>query len=263
MNSGTFHLASQEYSYHPQEKALRQTVHFAQLPEMVDGEEVVIVHVPPDAGRKHWSGTGSYPIITPYRNMIYLGTTGYMPASYGGHEGAFGHWIDDGLGDFSETKYHPPEVNASVLFAAPSRLGGGMCVVLGTLGLAFSQVSVGLQPAESNRLVMFTSQLPDILPPEPVSTPAGYYPPPDFTIVEEHSNVCHGVGSRWVFELEHLLTIIYPGSQTLFLTDNLTTGTGTDIEKYVGQGATTEYPNASYLPLPGLFEVLWFGEKHI
>lgn len=83
MISGTFHTISQEWRYYSREKSLIHTLHLGQLPTGIAGDPVFIPSVPPTgvgglANNGFKVGTGSVPLITPYRNVTFLGTTGYM-----------------------------------------------------------------------------------------------------------------------------------------------------------------------------------------
>lgn len=265
MNSGTFHLTSQEWYYSPREKMVGHTVHLAQLPDDRVGQGVFIDSTPPTGtDGNNFSNVPPFavPDFTPYGSVQWKGTTGFMGASYGGFGGfEFFSPILDGLKDFSQEFYWqdvPHSYEHPVAFAAPSRLGGGMCLVQGFL--SNTQITFP-GPVTTHKLVMFTSQLPSILPPSTTNPPPGHYPPPDYTIIEESSCIFYGVGSRWGTD-PLFLSIAPQPATSLFLVDNLTTGTSPEVEKYVGQDVAREYPYQGYFPVPGFFEVLWFGEKN-
>lgn len=262
MNSGTFHTTSQEWYYSSREKMVGHTVHLAQLPDDRVGQGVFIDSTPPTGTNgNNFSNVPPFavPDFTPYGSVQWQGTTGYMGASFGGFGGFdFSTPIQDGLQDFSQATYDikvSPSLNTQrVAFAAPSRLGGGMCLVQGIL--PSSNRGIGTQAIETHRLVMFTSQLPVVLD-------QSHYPPLDYTVIQESSNAFYGIGSRWSAPVPAPdLTVLDHPADSLFLIDNLTTGTSPAVGKYVGQDAAPEYPYADYLPIPGFFEVLWFGEKN-
>ncbi len=165
MISGTFHTTAQEWRYYSREKSLIHTAHFAQLPTGIPGDPVFIPVVPPTGtggtGNNGFKvGTGTVPSITPYRNLTYAGTTGYLATpwfsgfifgtfpSQGAHPGLFREWTinaqAEGYSNVADSVFA-----ASLSGACPPQGDpGGVILVSVTHNLNFS-ISFGtvFQPA--------------------------------------------------------------------------------------------------------------------
>ncbi len=194
MISGTFHTTAQEWRYFSREKALIHTAHFAQLPTGIPGDPVFIPITPPTGvgggGGSFHVGTGTVPSITPYRNLTYAGTTGYMVSpwfsgfifgtfpSQGAHPGLFRSWdINAQAQGYSNVADSAWGVSLSGTCEPQGDPGGAILMTYGHR-LVF-QISFGtsIQPApESWQGYAFVAD-PGL--PEPPNQFGVNYPPPN------------------------------------------------------------------------------------
>lgn len=241
----------------PQQRALLPTLHMAELPETIVGDTNFFAITPPTGTANGFTSHQPFdvPVVTPYKDVRWDGTTGYMPASYGlTSVESLGVFVQDPQKDFSllQETFQFNGSNYVAGFASPTRLGGGMCLVMRTANLNLPD-NVGFYSPRGIQALSFTSQAPQ-----------GSFPPGDYQLVMRVSSVINGYGASWVSPGGFGLSVIYPATDSLFLIDNLATGTGIDVSRYVG-GDTLPEINDNIIPVlqRGAIEAVWLGVMNL
>lgn len=247
MISGTFIPRAQEWRYYSREKSLIHTLHLAELPSGTIGDSVFIQIVPPTGtggikGNGFGIGSGTVPDLTPWRNISWNGTTGYMVSPYGTasvfqNPPAVSH---PGIAHYSSIPFGPNHFDSGYWFSLsgtcpPQGDPGGLCLIVYRHPLAFP-ISFGtsIQPAPegSTNYVFVSDKGPDTFDVN------GYtWPPPNMQQLNHVDNICHENGPEWQTDL---MVLQLQGNVDFFdnmlLVDNISYPHNGLPGKYVGQG---------------------------
>ncbi len=212
MISGTFHVTAQEWRYYSREKSLIHTLHLAQLPSGTVGNSVFILAVPPTGSLTAGGfgiGTGIVPAITPYRNLSFAGTTGYMVSPwfvgnlFGTHN-AFPGLFDSATMDASAEGYSNGADFAwwaSLSGTCPPQGDpGGMIWMAYGHPLDFS-IDFGGVPQPAPESVQEYAFIADILPRSQFQINE-HWPPPNLQQLSHGDQFMSENGNKWQTNLE-------------------------------------------------------------
>lgn len=210
MNSGTFHLTSQEWYYSSREKMVGHTVHLAQLPDDRAGQGIFIDSTPPTGtDGNNFSNVPPFdvPDFSPYRTATYLGTTGYLVSPWEGASIFGGQTINPGLGWKAYLLDNGANIRDDAFFFTlsgtnlPQQDPGGMVVLIygHPAGSPFEfGVSPLPSPDSSTNYAFVCDQEPFVGPlPVPPNGGVGNWPPPNLLSISRGDMGWYQNGPNW------------------------------------------------------------------